>query len=335
MDATSGSTMQERGTSSRIRLWVLMEADRWQLTTVLTGSVALGVVAAGVAVPEMFREVVTEDPLIGELFVGFVTTTITAVTLIVSIGQLVLSQELGAVGDQKERMDASISFQQTVESYLPQAVSPAEPSSFMQVIVIEINTKATALAESLANSTGETDELESFLHTLVSDTDSIATSLSGTEFGTFDMISAALNFAYSSYLHRGRELHATYEPALDDTEAELFEDLLSVLTLFAPAREHFKTLYFQWELINLSRSIMYVALPSLVTGIWIGLFLNPERVTGTLLGVDALVLVIAIAVAIVILPFVLLLSHMFRITTVAKRTLAMGPFILRTRTNET
>jgi hypothetical protein len=59
---------------------------------------------------------------------------------------------------------------------------------------------------------------------------------------------------------------------------------------------------------------------------------NDERanaVTGTTLGVDNLVWVVSFAFIITLSPFIILLSFIFRIATVAQRTLAMGPFILR------
>jgi hypothetical protein len=42
------------------------------------------------------------------MFQGMTTATITGVTLVVTLSQLVFSQELGAVGDQRERMEGTI-----------------------------------------------------------------------------------------------------------------------------------------------------------------------------------------------------------------------------------
>lgn len=54
-------------------------------------------------------------------------------------------------------------------------------------------------------------------------------------------------------------VHAgSLSPAADD----VFEGLLEALRLFAPAREHFKTHYIHWEIINISRGVLYGAMPS-------------------------------------------------------------------------
>ena len=54
-----------------------------------------------------------------------------------------------------------------------------------------------------------------------------------------------------------------------------------------------------------------------------------ETVTGVTLGVDNLLWLVSGAVSLALVPFMLLLSYILRIATVAKRTLAIGPFILR------
>nr|MCH7662101.1 hypothetical protein [Euryarchaeota archaeon] len=96
-----------------------------------------------------------------------------------------------------------------------------------------------------------------------------------------------------------------------------------------PAREHFKTLYFQWELINLSRAILYAAVPALVVVAGMLMYVDVDAVSGATMGVDNLVLLTSGAFTISLIPFVILLTYILRIATVAQRTLAMGPFILR------
>jgi hypothetical protein len=56
---------------------------------------------------------------------------------------------------------------------------------------------------------------------------------------------------------------------------------------------------------------------------------DPGSVTGSVLGVDALVWVVAAATAVSLLPFAVLFASVLRVATVAKRTLSIGSFILR------
>lgn len=51
--------------------------------------------------------------------------------------------------------------------------------------------------------------------------------------------------------------------------------------------------------------------------------------TGTVVGIAGYVWIVAVATSITLVPFAVLLSFVLRIGSVAKRTLAIGPFILR------
>jgi hypothetical protein len=57
--------------------------------------------------------------------------------------------------------------------------------------------------------------------------------------------------------------------------------------------------------------------------------IGPNAVPGTTLGMDNLVWVASGAYTIGLAPFVVLVAYVLRIATMAKRTLAIGPFILR------
>ncbi|MFB6270208.1 MAG: hypothetical protein ABEH83_09710, partial [Halobacterium sp.] len=99
--------------------------------------------------------------------------------------------------------------------------------------------------------------------------------------------------------------------------------------LFGPAREHFKTLYFQWELSELSRQLLYAAVPALAAAIAALLLFDPAQFPGATLGVSHALVVVSAAATVAVLPFALLLAYILRIITVTKRTLSIGPFVLR------
>ncbi len=151
-------------------------------------------------------------------------------------------------------------------------------------------------------------------------------SLQRAQFGTFDVLSAVLVLDYSWPLHEVRRIRATHE--VDGGTGEALDDVALALELFGTAREHFKTLYFRWELANLSRSMLYVAIPALAVTTAAVLYLDAGVVPGTSLGVSNVVWVVSAAATVAILPFVTLLSYILRIATMAKRTLAIGPFVL-------
>jgi hypothetical protein len=124
-------------------------------------------------------------------------------------------------------------------------------------------------------------------------------------------------------------MHERYSDTLDEEATEALEELIEVLQLFGPAREHFKTLYFQWDLIDLSRRILVAAIPALLVSGGMVVFFNNVTYTVVIFDIETLVIVIAGATAISVAPFMILLAYVMRVATVAKHTLSIGPFILR------
>jgi hypothetical protein len=254
----------------------------------------------------------------------------------VTLNQLVLSQELGAVGEQRERMSESMDFRQNVEDTIDLDVSPPEPASFMKMLVDRADTHAEDLRDVVEDERDEElkEKIDDYVDDLTDNADTVSEKLDGAQFGTFDVIWAIFRFNYSWKIFSARQIRNEHADSLSEEADEKFEDMIDVLKLFGPAREHFKTLYFQWELVNLSRALLYISVPALIVVGLVLMYLGPGAVPGTFLGIDNLVWVAAAAYTIGLAPFVVLLSYILRIGTVAKRTLAMGPFILRENERE-
>lgn len=322
--------MRERVGENRFRLWLLINANRG----VVTGALALGlfaflVVVAGINTLPL-RMAMRNGTMVERTFQAFVGALITGVTLVVTLNQLIISQELGSLSDQRDRMSGAMAFRRDVEGLLD-SISPPEPASFMQAFV-ELSQKR---AEDLRDATDDNTDSEvrervgDFADGIHEHADSVADQLSDAQFGQFEVIQAILNYNYSWKVYEARRIRHDHEDALSEDERTAFDELIEVLEFFGPAREHFKTLYFQWELVDLSRGILYIAVPALAVSIASLLFLDPSAVPGTTLGVANIVLVISAAVAIASTPFFLLATYIVRLGTIAKRTLAIGPFILR------
>ena len=326
-DDEPADRMRERSTRSTFALYLLLDADRRYVTIGIVALVFFTLVGASLAVPGVGVALRSSDS-VDTAFQALIGGTITGVTLVLTLNQLVLSQELGAVGDQRERMDGAIAFQEAVRDLVGET-PPAEPSGFLRAMVDEIADRARVVGES-----GPLDEtLEAMIEGTVENAEVVHERLDGADFGEFEVVRAALDFNYSWKLHVARR-------ALDDEDCsaatrESLAALAESLRLFGPAREHFKTLYFQSELIGLSRTVLYAAVPSLTAAISVVLFLDVERHTGTLLAVDTGVWLVSAAVAVAVLPFAVLLAYVLRIATVTERTLSIGPFILRETDRDT
>ena len=330
-DGEPGNTMRGRvgNQRDRMRLYVQLNVNR----IVLAGAIALAffltVLALSVLDATPIRAAMRSSDPVETLFQAFVTAIITGVTLVVTISQLVLSQETGPLGDQRDRMKGAMDFRREVEDFFD-ATSPPEPASFLQALVDMSGENAEELRDTIEDERdGMPDELGEFLDALVENADVVSDDLDEAQFGRYQVVKAALDYNYSWKIYQARRLRRQLEGELSKAEGEAFDDLVRVLEFFGPAREHIKTLYFQWELVELSRQLIYVSLPALVAAVGVLAMLDAASFPGTLLGVDNINWVVVGASTLACLPFFLLGTYILRLTTIARRTLAIGPFILR------
>ena len=325
-------TMRERATTDSRLLYLLLGADRWAVSGLLSAALFASLVAAGLAHPTPAGTLLTRGDPVETLFQALTTGIITAVTLVLTLSQLVLSQELGAAGDQRERMTGALSFREDAADAIGTPISPAEPSAFLRSLVRATGEQASAVEETLdpeGLGADLTDLLGTYLDSVTGNADAVAEQLAGANFGEFDVLKAALNYNYSWKLYAGRRIGEAYADQLPAETLKRLDCLTETLELFGPAREHFKTLYFQWELSNLSRMLLYVSIPALAVTIGSLLFLDPQAFTGLTLGVPNSLWLVAAATTLSLVPFTLLLSYILRIVTITKRTLSIGPFMLR------
>lgn len=134
-DSETDDTLEMRANENRLKLWILLRANRWIVTGALLGVVFVGLIMwAELVFVHPRRPVVSGDP-IETAFQALIAGIITSVTFVVTISQLVLSQELGPLGDQRQRMEGEMDFREDVEDTVPAAISPVEPSAFLRALV--------------------------------------------------------------------------------------------------------------------------------------------------------------------------------------------------------
>jgi hypothetical protein len=322
--------MRERTEESWFKLWLLLQAPRIHLSVVLAAVLFAALVVWGTFVDPRFIQRIQGQDTIETTFSTMVGSVITAVTLVVSVSQLVISQENGPLGDQHRRMSDAMDFRSYAADLIGQE-TPADPSRFLRVFVDESEERAKAVRR-LAAEAGDgefNEELDTLVDSLHGNGEAVRDQLEGSQFGTFEVLFAALNYNYSSKIYHVERLKREYTDEDDDSIREAMDKLRTSLSMFGPAREHVKTLYFQWSLMNLSQIILYSAVPALiVSGGMLG-FVGPETFPHTTFGVTNLLWVFAAAFTVAAFPFLAFIVYILRIATVAKRTLAVGPLILR------
>ncbi|QSW99558.1 hypothetical protein [Haloterrigena alkaliphila] len=328
-DPLSSDTLRGRTGENRIAHWLLLDVDRWLLAGILSVATFATFVGLGaIALP--FREAVENGTPIDTAFQALIAAILTGVTLVVSINQLVLSQELGRLGDQYTWMDEAMTYRSDAEELFGR-VGPPDPAQFLQELVKTSSDRAEALREAVADTDDDAlrERAERLVENVCRNSDEIRSQLETSQFGEFGVLRSGLNYNYSWKIYAVRRLRDEHGETLDEEQLAAFDGLIDSLTMFGPALEHFKSLYFQWELVHLTRSILYAGLPGVIAATATVLYLDPELVPGATLGVDNIVWVVSASGTIALLPFFLLAVYVLRIATVSKRTGSLGPFILR------
>ncbi|MFC6825844.1 hypothetical protein [Halopelagius fulvigenes] len=327
----TANTMRERAGESRAKMWLLLDADRFAVAALLALFVFVSfIVASTVLRPSLQQEIQTTDT-IETIFSSMIGVVITGTTLVVTINQLVLSQETGPLGDQRKRMSDAMDYR-TYAAELFEEAPPAHPSELLQQLVRTSEQRAAALGRIVAENDDDDElrrQVSEFVESLQGNAEKVDDQLDDAEFGTFEVMTAALNFNYSWKIYQIERMTAEFGESLSDDEDEAFARLQTALSMFGPAREHIKTLYFQWALVDLSQYILYIAVPAIVVAGCMLTFVGAGTFPGTTFGINDIVWVTSAAFTVTTLPFLLFTSYVFRIATAAKRTLAIGPIVLR------
>jgi hypothetical protein len=324
-----GETARERMGENRLRYWLLIDGDRWLVAAGLTVVFFVVLILIGAFGPPSFRAAMSNAAPVAITFQALIASLITGVTLIVTIGQLVLSEEFGSLDEKSEEIASVVGFRRDLDESFG-TVGPPAPAMFLQWLIEKSKQRAEALEETIG--TNRDDELREqvarFVGDLVENAEEVDEQLENAQFGDFTVIQAVMDYNYSWKTYGVLWLRSEYDDELSDEERESFDALLDVLTHFGSAREHFQSLYFQWELVRLLRSILATAIPALAVAVATLLYIEPNSFPGVTFGTETIIWVVSASATLTVVPFFVLASLVLRIGTVAKRTSAIGPFIL-------
>ncbi|AGN00062.1 hypothetical protein L593_00535 [Salinarchaeum sp. Harcht-Bsk1] len=329
-DLTTADRMRERTDVNRVWFWLLLGANRWVVTAVLGALVFGTFMGWGITKSTSLQATMQASDMVETVFAGLVGAVITVSTLVVSINQLVLSQEIGSLGSQRSRMDVTMDFRESTDDLLGET-TPADPAAFIDALIAESEERAQRLREAIDES--EHPELGESVDTYVADllenADHARKLLVDSDFGTFDVVQPALDFNYGQKMHDVRRLGREHEDELTEKQLAAFREVLVSLTMYGPVREYVKALYIQWALVKLSRAILYATVVALTVAGGMVVFVDATTFTGRLFGVETILWVVSAAFTISTLPFLVFTSYILRLATLAKQTLTVEPLILR------
>jgi hypothetical protein len=328
-EVNTHDTVRERANTTRLMSWLLLSGNRL-IVAALLAVVFFMVFTLSTFVlrPDLYQMDVEGD-LSERLFSTMIIVIVTGTTLVVTFGQLILTQENGPLGDQLERLDGAMEFRASATELIGAPCS-TKPSIFLGDILEATSDRAERIHEFDDTGNEQLDQdLEDLSEGIFENAGNVRAQMETAEFGTFDVVFAALNFDYSWKVFQVERIVDDYDDDLTAEQEVALEELKSALMLYGPAREYIKTLYFQWSLIVLSQMILATAVPALVLAGTMLVSLDGTTFPGRTLGIENIIPVIGISFTMTLLPFMIFISYIFRIFTVAKRTLAIDPLIPR------
>ncbi|SFB68885.1 hypothetical protein SAMN05444422_101192 [Halobiforma haloterrestris] len=314
------------GPVARFREWVVVEGDRLTVATGISAIVFLLLLALN----EIGFVAFVNDDSITRLAGGMIAGTFSLVTLVVSINQLILSQEFASADDARTQLEGVIDFRNNVADTAKVPASPASPAELLELIVESIRHNARTLEEEVAPR-GTDDEfgrlVDAYTNRVEASTDRIDDTLEKTKFGTFEAVSAAVAYNSAWQLYVAKQLRGRYgdaeSPSEDVTAA--FDDLIDALEQMTVAQEHFKTTYLQRELTRFSQLTIYTGVPAILSAMLLG-FVYAD-LGGPTISAIYLPFFVSGLIAVVVSPLALLVSYILRTATVTRRTASVGPMI--------
>jgi len=300
--------------------WVLVEGDRIALTaggTVLVYAILLGLYAADAIA-------FTNANSITRMGSGMIAGMFSLVTLVVSVNQLILSQEFSPAGQFRDRLDGIEAFRGDVADVTHVPATPAEPTRMLALIIAAIRDRAGDLDDVIAEHRDEAYRslVASYADSVVANADRVDELLDRGDVSASDALIAAVKYDEGAQLRTARYLRND-PPELSDRESAAFDELIDALRLFRTAQAHFKTIYLQRELTRFSQLTVYFGVPAILAASLITLVYGDF--SGLTIDVEYAPYVTSLLVTIVFVPLMLLAAYILRIATLARRTAEIGP----------
>lgn len=322
-EGSDGNVPRRTGARNGLLEWVLVDGDRLLLTLLIS----VGVFASLLVFYRFGVIEFTNDDSLTRMASGMIAGSFSLVTIVVSINQLILSQEFSPAGQFRDRFGGVMEFRRDVEDATGVPAAPATPTRLLELLAANIRHRANALAETAGPADDRyRDRITRYARGVSESTRRIDETLDGANVTAFDALAATVEYDNSWQLHAARHLRDG-APTLSEETERAFDDLIDALRLFGTAQAHFKTVYLQRELTRFSQLTIFCGVPAVGAAVLIALLYGD--VGGATIRLGYYPYVISALATVVSVPVGLLAAYILRTATLTRRTAAVGPMILR------
>jgi hypothetical protein len=317
--STASSVRSIDGVGERLLHWLVLGGNRIAVTGVLVGAVAalffaltqLGLLAIG-----------PESAAASAFASGFISGTVTLVTIALSINQLVLSRMFGSPSELFDQMDGTRNLRRRVREHAGKSSVPNDPAEFLGLLAETLTERANRFSAALESSDGTPVEAEDYAAGIAAYGESISEKIES-QTAIVNVLEVVLGTEYARNMTATEHLRNEYGQFSPAAEAELdaIDDLLEAI---AVTRQFFKTLSLQQDFARLSRVVAYSGLVALAASVAMALIYRPDSVT---ISEPYLPLLFSLALGIIVTPLAVFIAYMFRAATIARHTVSVGPFV--------
>ena len=311
--------------------WILLDGNRYAVTAGLLFLTFISFLVVGSIWTFEMHQLLTETAAVQSILAALMSGIILLVSIVVSINSIILSHDITAISTQEDRIEGTIEFRREVGRIAEADETPTDPSSFLLVMTGAIHERADALQDA----DGDVDEefandIRKCVESISETATDLEDSLHRVYGGEFRSLWLGLGTDYGPMMNRMRDFASTYKEELSEREEKQFNDLIHLFELFATGKQYFKTLYYNNEIPDLSRTLLVASLPAIIITAWAILAIDANIFPDFwILGLPPLLTFVGFIFTIALSPFIILTAYMLRVATVTRRTAAMGPFALR------
>ena len=304
--------------------WVKVDGDRLLLTVGISVAIFVLLLALHAVGVVAF----TNDDSMTRMASGMIAGTFSLVTLVVSVNQLILSQEFSPAGEHRDRFSGVMEFRRDFEDRTGASTAPIRPARMIEVLAEAISDRARSLADSVEHSADEEfkERVTRYTNRVEESTEWVDERLDQSDGDPFDALTVVVEYDDGRQIHAARRLRND-APELTDETAAKFDELIDTIGLFSTAQEHFKTVYLQRELTMFSQLTLYFGIPAVLSSVLIALLYGD--IGGATISFRYLPYVTSVLVTLGLVPLVLLGAFILRTATVTRRTATVGPMLLQ------
>jgi len=309
--------------------WILLEANRLAATGMLLTLTFVSIMSIGTFWTIEMQRLLTETQAVQTILDTLLSGIILLVSIVVSINSIVISYDIASVRNQQERIEGAMTFRRELGRLAGTDEGPTDPKSFLQMMAASIQERARSLEDASKEGDEFVQDIEDHVESIVGTLAHLEDSVQQASGGEFAVLWIGLETDYGRLINRSQQFTSTHQNNLSESLEDRFADLLRSLEMFATGRAYFKTLYYSREIADLSRTLLFISLPAIITTAVTILAIDASLFPSVwVFGLPPLLTFVAIAFTIALATFIVLTSYMLRVATVARRTVSAGPFVL-------